>query len=77
MKTNITAALVAIAALYATQTNAQDAGDTDGSTAQESEMYLEEIKRTCQAEADGLPDAEAYISECIKNMKQSFSGSQE
>lgn len=39
----------------------------------DSELYLEEIKMTCHSEAAGLDDADAYIRECIANMKKNFS----
>ena len=39
----------------------------------DSELYLEEIRMTCQSEAAGLDDADAYVKECIENMKKNFS----
>jgi len=74
MKTFISISLVSITALCTLNALAQEPEDTGSSSAQDSEMYIEEIRRTCEAEATGLPDAEAYISECINNMKQSFTG---
>jgi hypothetical protein len=77
MKTFISISLASITALYTLNAIAQEPEDTGSSSAQDTEMYIEEIRRTCEAEAAGLPDAEAYISECINNMKQSFTGQQD
>jgi len=74
MKAIITLSLASVTALYTMNTFAQEPEDTGSSSAQDSEMYTEEIRRTCEAEAAGLPDAEAYIRECVNNMKQSFTG---
>ena len=77
MKNIIAAGLAAIAAMYAINAVAQETDEVADDTTQGSDMYLEEIRVTCEAEAAGLPDAQAYIEECINNMKQSFTGAQE
>lgn len=77
MKNMISAGLAAIAAVYAINAIAQETDEGVDDTGQGSEMYLEEIRVTCEAEAAGLPDAQAYIEECINNMKQSFTSEQE
>ena len=77
MKAIITLSIASLAALYTMDLLAQEAGDTDNNVAQDSDIYVEEIRSTCEAEAAGLPDAEAYIRECINNMMQSFANPQE
>lgn len=51
---------------------AEEAENTIIDVAKDSDIYLEEIKTTCQAEAAGLPDADDYIKNCIEIMKESF-----
>ena len=77
MKKMIAAGLAAIAALYAINAVAQEADESGADTAHGSDMYLEEIRVACEAEAAGIPDAQAYIEECINNMKQSFTDAQD
>jgi hypothetical protein len=72
----ITLLLAPITTLYTMNTFAKEPEDT-GSSTQDSEMYLKEMRRTCKAEAAGLPDAEAYIRDCINSMKQSFTTQQD
>ncbi|MGB5276909.1 MAG: hypothetical protein WBO73_15075 [Gammaproteobacteria bacterium] len=76
MKAIIIPVLASITALSTMNSFAQEPDDTDSAT-QESDMYLKEIRRTCEAEAAGLPDAEAYIRDCINTMKQSFTDQQD
>ena len=77
MKNSITAGLTAIAALCTVNAIAQEPDDSVAGTVQDSEMYLEEIRIACEAEAAGLPDAHNYIEQCIKNMQQGFAGAQD
>lgn len=77
MKAVITIMLASVTVLYSLHGSAQEAEETADSSGQGSEMYLDEIRSTCEAEAAGLPDADAYIRECIDSMKKSFSGQQD
>jgi hypothetical protein len=77
MKELIVTGLAAIAALHTVNAIAQQPDEDAAGTAQDSEIYLEEIRVACEAEAAGLPDAEQYINECIKSMKQSFTDAQD
>ena len=77
MKAIITLILALTTVLFTLHSSAQEADDTGGSSDQGSEMYLDEIRSTCEAEAAGLPDAEAYIRDCVESMKKSFSGQQD
>lgn len=52
---------------------AEEVENTIIDVARDSDIYLEEIKTTCQAEAAGLPDADDYIKNCIEIMKDNFS----
>ena len=54
-----------------------DNAEPEAAVEQESELYLNEIRTTCEAEAEGLPDAEEYVRNCINMMKQEFSASQQ
>ncbi len=78
MKT-VSIAGACILALCATPAFAVEADNAESEAAvkQESEMYLNEIRATCEAEAEGLPDAEEYVRNCINMMKQEFSESQQ
>jgi hypothetical protein len=73
MKTLLSLILLFIAAQASPNLFAEDAENTTGDVAIDSDAYLEEIKATCEAEAAGLPDADDYIKNCIEAMKQSFS----
>ena len=77
MKDMIAAGFAAIAAFYAINSLAQETDQDGQDTAQGSDMYLEEIRAACEAEAAGLPDAQAYIETCVNDMRQSFSGAQD
>ena len=77
MKAIVIFIVASLTVLYSLNTIAQETGEAGNDDAQDSQMYLEEIRSTCEAEAAGLPDAEAYIRECINNMMQSFANPQE
>jgi len=73
MKTISSLIFLFIAAQASANLFAEEAENTPVDASTDSDAYLEEIKATCEAEAAGLPDAEDYIKNCIKAMKQSFS----
>ena len=77
MKNIVTAGLVSIVAFHSINAIAQEAENLPEDTFQENEMYLEEIRIACEAEAAGLPDAQDYFDQCVRAMKQSFSGAQD
>ena len=74
MKAMITTGLATIAALYIVTAGTQERDDSGAGTSQGGEIYLGEIRVACEAEATGLVDQQNYIEQCIKNMKQSFTG---
>jgi ribosomal protein L7/L12 len=73
MKTISSLIILFIAAQASPNLFAEEAENTPVDAYTDSDAYLEEIKATCEAEAAGLPDAEDYVKNCIKAMKQSFS----
>ena len=73
MKTISPLIVLCIAAQAAPNLFAEEIENTPVDDAKDSEVYLNEIKATCEAEAAGLPDADDYVKNCIENMKQSFS----
>ena len=72
MKAVFTIQLIMIAALSPVNGFAQESLDPAENAREDGEMYLDEIRATCEAEAAGLPDAQAYVAECIRNLKRSF-----
>ena len=74
MNDSITAGLAVIATLYAVNALAQETDNNTAATAQDSEIYLEEIRTACEAEAAGLLDAQDYIEQCVKDLTKSFTG---
>ena len=77
MKDIITVGLVTIATLFALGAAAQEPDDGAYRTPEDSEMYQDEIRVACEAEAIGLPDAQEYVAQCIKAMTQGFAGEQD
>jgi hypothetical protein len=73
MKTISTLIALFIAAQASPNLFAEEAENTSVDVSTDSDAYLEEIKATCEAEAEGLPDADDYVRNCIEAMKQSFS----
>ena len=81
MKTIHSLLIVALSALFASPIIAEETDYVEPTqveniqveTISDSEIYLEEIKMTCRSEAAGLADEEAYVKECIENMKKNFS----
>ena len=73
MKTISSLIFLFIAAQASPNLFAEDAENTPVDVSTDSDVYLEEIKASCEAEAEGLPDAAEYVKDCIAAMKQSFS----
>lgn len=73
MKTISTFIVLFLAAHASPHLFAEEADNTSVDVTTDSDAYLEEIKATCEAEAEGLPDANDYVINCIEAMKQSFS----
>ncbi len=73
MKTISTLIILLIAAQASPNLFAEEAENTPVDITTDSDAYLEEIKATCEAEAEGLADADEYVKNCIEAMKQSFS----
>lgn len=64
-----------LSTLFITDALAEESAEQASYSAQDADMYIEEIRSTCMAEAEGMDEAETYISECIKNMKLGFTES--
>ena len=77
MRDLIAAGVVSIASLLAVNAAAQAPDETPQEATQETEMYVDEIRTACEAEAVGLADAQDYIRQCMKDMQQSFTGAQD
>lgn len=73
MKTISSLIVLFTATLAASNLYSEETDNTTVDAATDSDTYLEEIKATCEAEAEGLPDAAEYVKDCIESMKQSFS----
>lgn len=73
MKTLSTLIFLFITAQASPNLFAEEAENTPVDVSTDSDAYLEEIKATCEAEAEGLADANDYVNNCIEAMKQSFS----
>jgi hypothetical protein len=73
MKAVSSLTILIITALPAINLIAQEAENSIVDSTDDSNAYLEEIKTACQLEAEGLPDANEYVKNCIEIMKASFS----
>ena len=72
MKAVLILIAMATIALNAVRVIAEEADDSTTASTEDAGMYLGEIKTICEAEAEGMIEAEAYITECIERMKQDF-----